>query len=336
MRDDTSSVVLAGALILFVSLAACAPSGQADPSTVPTTTATTVTTVTTTTPSSTTTTEPATSGVPVLGDGRPATFLGVTTDYEAVEVDTATGAVLRSLGQISTREDVDNAECPACVNAIDAVWRTRDGSSLLISECCEPAVGRIHQFPADATPLTRDSDAEVHQFWSATPSPVSDDIAFVGYFLQVTGPGSEEALTIDLFDRFAITNASWGRDGRTVMWLESDGDAVILRSVDISSGQESEIPLDFATGWQLTGLTARANGELLSIRFTTEGDEATGVVFTPEGMLVSEFDLEDGSRLGGYDQTGTFLAYTDGAGVARWAGEGRTGQLASGFLFVSW
>ena len=50
--------------------------------------------------------DPLDGSIPTLDDGRPATFVAVTTDYAAVEVDTVSGDVVNSIAQVSTREAV--------------------------------------------------------------------------------------------------------------------------------------------------------------------------------------------------------------------------------------
>ena len=117
MRPTTTSLI---ALVLVV--AACGGESAARETT---TSTTSPTTTVTTTPATTTTTEPSTTttSAPPAQIELPATWVGVTEDYEAVEVDTATGEILRSIAQVSTAEDVATAECSACVNAVDAVWR---------------------------------------------------------------------------------------------------------------------------------------------------------------------------------------------------------------------
>lgn len=59
-------------------------------------------------------------------------------------------------------------------------------------------------------------------------------------------------------------------------------------------------------------------------------------MFEPTGELVAEFDIEPGSRMGGYDPSGRFLIYVDGSGSARWQGLGQTGVLGEGYTFASW
>jgi hypothetical protein len=81
---------------------------------------------------------------------------------------------------------------------------------------------------------------------------------------------------------------------------------------------------------------------LVTFRLTPDGDDdydndlARGIVFEPTGELVAEFDVEPGSRMGGYDPSGRFLIYVDGEGTVRWQGLGQTGSLGEGYLFASW
>jgi hypothetical protein len=176
-------------LLIAVTIVSGCSSNGAEPATstrdTTTSTETTTTTAVPTTTTTTTTIVPSPSGgepLPTLDDGRPSTWVGVTADYEAVEVDTAGGDVIRSLGQVSTAEDVETAECAACVNAIDAVWRTYDGSHILISECCEPAAGLIHVLTEDEIPLLPAGDREP---WWASPRIVEGSLLMF-LFSEVT------------------------------------------------------------------------------------------------------------------------------------------------------
>jgi hypothetical protein len=348
-----------GLLAMAAFLAACssdvtepAPTDAAAVTTTGTEPATTSTSSSTTTTPVTTATEPPPAlpaggePLPVLADGRPATWVGVTTDYEAVEVDTATGELIRSLGQVATAEDVETAECAACVNAIDAVWRTFDGSHIFISECCEPAAGLIHVLTDDELPLLAESGRDSPWFfWWATPAPDSPLVAFLGYQVLVTAadvaPPNGDAgaagtwMVTENLDTFPISNAVWAPGENAIRWLEGDGEAVRLRTFDTSGGSTA-IPIDELAGWALAGLAGRATGELVVARAQPDGVTTSLLVFTPEGDLVDEVPIEPGARLGGYDRTGTFLIYTADDGVARWIGGGTSGLLGEGFVHASW
>lgn len=327
-------------VMLVAIVGAC--SSDAPSTTIPAETTTSVeTTITSppTTPSTTTstsTTLPADEGgLAVLDDGRPATWIGVTSDYEAVEVDTESGTVIRSLGQVATAEDVADAECSACVNAIDAAWRTFDGSYFVISECCEPAAGLIHVLDPSELPLESGSDNQ-RFFWSAAPAPASQTVAFLGYQLQIAtldDPGSDFTLELE---HFPISNAAWSPDAGTVRWLEDADGSVLLRSLVIASGEDTTVPMRQLDGWALAGLATGSGGELLVVRAQPDAAATSLLVFTPEGTLVEEVPIEPGARLGGFDPSGDFLIYTADDGVVRWSGDGTGGELGDGFVHASW
>lgn len=340
---------------LVLLAVACTGPPAAGPSTVATpvatseqtTTPTIAPTVTRTGRSTTTTTVPvgwspipAGTPLPMLEDGRPATFLAVTTDYEAVEVDTESGAVLRSLGRVSDRKAVESAECAACINAVDAVWRTVDGSLFLISECCEPAAGHIHLLAPAELPLSSRSDSQAIAAWSAAPAPSSGDVAFLGYALQAGDPLDPELLVPDVFSYGEpMSNAVWDRAGRRLSWLVLDGESAGLRTVDLDTGTIDRVTLEFPLD-RSGGLATAASGNLVTIRHQRSSDgtitTSVGVVFSPTGALVAEFPVPTGAVLGGYDRTGTYLVVTDPSGTATWMGGGRQGVLGTGFLFAGW
>ncbi len=319
-------------LLLAIVLTACA-SGSESPATTAAPTSTTTTTVATTSTTTTTTTTTVVEPDPVL----PESWFGVTTDYEAVEVDTATGEIIRSLGQVATADDLANAECSACVNVIDAVWRTFDGSHVLISECCEPAAGRIHLLTQDELPLDPFSDASTPLFfWTAAPAPDSLTVAFLGYQLlvgQVDDLDQDSAIELE---RFPISNASWVPGHQLLHWLEGDESGTYLRTFDVESGELASAVVDVLAGWNLAGLAVRASGDLVVVRSQLDGGAESALVFTNDGTLVDEFEVAPGARLGGYESTGEFLIYVADDTVVRWIGPDGDGVLAEGFVFASW
>ena len=300
---------------------------------------------TTTVPATTTTTRlTAPGGVGAaapLPDGRPRTFLAVTNDFEAVEVDTETGAVLRSIGQAGSRAELESAEAAAEVNVIDALWRTIDGSILVVSECCEPAAGAVHVLTATEP---WDRDAPTIPGWAAGASPTTAEVAVVGYELQVGRPDRwryREILDVEVVG-YPSGSPAWSRDGERVYWvaeIPSDGGDVrwALAGLDLSTGELSDTVLEWVPeDSRLTGLAARASGELVTIVTTDAFTYTEGVAMSPDGALVERFDIAEGSVLGGYDPTGTLLIYVDGTGAVQWEGGGQRGTLATGYLFASW
>ncbi len=295
-------------------------------------------------PDATTTTLPAApsavSPSTALADGRPRTFLAVTNDFEAVEVDTETGAVLRSIGQAGTRAELEAAEAAAAVNVIDAVWRTIDGSILVVSECCEPAAGAIQVLTGN---MQWDIEAPTITGWAAGASPTTAEVAIVGYEVQVGRP--DRWRYRDTFDPEVVGYASgspaWSRDGNRVYWLAEipTGSAVgwALAELDLSTGEISDTLLEWVPeDSRLTGLATRASGELVTIVTTDAFAYTEGVAMSPSGALAERFDVPEGTVLGGFDPTGTYLIYVDGSGAVRWEGGGQTGTLADGYVFASW
>lgn len=310
----------------------------------PSVTSTTASPTTTTVPASTTTTRlpaPETIGATAqLPDGRPRTFLAVTNDFEAVEVDTETGAVLRSIGQAGSRAELEAAEAAAEVNVIDALWRTIDGSILVVSECCEPAAGAIYVLTENES---MDADARTIPGWAAGASPTTAEVAIVGYEVQVGRP--DRWRYRDLLDSEATGYASgspaWSRDGSKIYWVTEIPTGTSIRwalaELELSTGEISDTVLEWVPeDSRVTGLAARATDELVTIITTDAFTYTEGAVMSPEGTLVEKFDVPEGTVLGSYDPTGTYLISVDGSGTVRWDGGGQNGTLAEGYLFASW
>lgn len=327
-------------LAFVLTVAACSagstPSADDTSTTTAPTTTTTSTSTTTTLPTTTTTTEPP---APVA---LPNTWIGVTDDYEAVEVDTATGEILTSIAQVSTAEDVETAECAACVNAVDAVWRSYDGSYFYVSECCEPAAGAIRVLTPEMLPYLPGDDVHPWFFWSAAPSPNSDQVVFVGYQVVITEasvdpraarPGADYTVVwTHTGDVFPMSNAVWDDD--RILWLESSPDHVVLRTHTGDTTTAVDVPdLD---AWSSAILTRQGPGRFVVAPSPFAEFATEAVVIDDSGAVVDRFAIERGSLLGSYDSTGTYLIYVDGEGVVRWLGDGDSGVLAEGFIQANW
>lgn len=300
------------------------------------TTTTTAPSTTTTAPTTTTTTEADETDPNVLPEDAPASWVGVTTDYEAVEVDTATGEVIRSLGQVSTAEDVENAECSACINYIDLVWQTFDASHTIISECCEPAAGQMHVLADSELPLLLDSEDTPVSFWTASPAPDSSLIAFLGYGVAVA-PADDPQTPVASSDlaNFPVSNAVWVPGEDAVRWLENAEGTLQLRTFDIATETSNAVEVAGVEAPGIAGLAVRATGEMVAMYADPDG-ASTALVLTADGEVIEEFDVEDGARPGGYDPSGALLIYTDDDGVVHWMSETGSGVLAEGYSFASW
>jgi hypothetical protein len=336
-------------LVLMAACGTAEPISSGPPTTVPATTPNTSTapqvTSTTTIDTTTLSTLPTTTALrvdtgPTLADGRPATFLAVTTDYEAVEVATDTGRIVRVIGQAASRQELEDAECAACANAIDGVWRTTGGASVFVSTCCEPAGGSITMLVGDETfgPETGPNLGG----WFIVPSPSTDWVINVGYQTYVADSTGRPVLTLFDNDGGGVPAIGWSNDSRTIFWVDipwfnaDDPGNATHTALDLVTSEATTFQLTWLKrGTLLQGLSGQASGNLVS--FLVDDDHSTtGVVIDPAGALVTTFPVEDGAVLGGYDPSGRFLIYVDGNGVVRWLGLGQSGALGEGFLTAGW
>lgn len=313
------------------------------------TTAAPATTTTEAVSESTTTTEPSattTTTTATISDGRPETFLAITDNYVAVEVDTATGAIVHSFGHTGTAEQMAAAE-EIAPNALVGIWRVRDGSMVGLSDCCEPAAGRIFYLEAGGELGPDPYSGEAVAGWTLSPSPVDNQFANLGYSMLVSDPNvSADFGSGQWIDEpelgFPGGAAAWTRDGSELFWTTAQDGATGLATLDLAEGA----PVPAAVlAWvgesqSIHGIGSQESGNLVGF-LQTRGDdfsitETEGVVFTTTGELLASFDVETGSTWGGYDESGRFLIYTDGEGIVRWQGLGESGTLGDGFLFASW
>ena len=318
----------------------------AAPAATSTTSRTTSTEVSTTSTSTTTTTQG--SGALSLPDGRPATFVAITEDYAAVEIDTATGEVIHDFGHTGTAAEMAaTEEMPP--NVLVGAWRTTNRSAVGLSDCCEPAAGRLFILGAEGE-LGDDPYSTTGPWntgWTITPAPAGSLFAVVGYSLQVFDPtvAAEEGFDVwidepDVGSPYGA--AAWARDESALFWVAQLEQVTMLASIDLSLGVPNPVSvLDWVGVEQfLDGIGSQESGNLVGFLHTRNDDfdivETQGVVFSTSGELLATFPVETGALWGGYDASGRFLIYVDGDARVRWQGLGRSGVLGDGFYFASW
>lgn len=342
--DDSGAATTAAS-----ATSSTAASATAAPTTSITTDGSESTTSTSSTTSTTTTTTTTLgSTAPTLADGRPATFVGVTTDYLAVEVDTVTGEILHEFGQTGTAAEMAAAE-EMPPNVLVGAWRTRDGSTVGLSDCCEPAAGRMFFLSAEGNlgPDPYSSSSPWNQGWMLSPSPVDNRFASVGYSLEVFDPEEplepgESVWIDDPSLGFPSSAAAWSRDGSRVYWIGLIEKVTALATLEIPGEPTHVTVLPWVGVHQsLDGIGSQASGNLVGFLHTRDDEfevvATEGVVFSPtDGELLASFPVETNSWWGGYDASGRFLIYVDGDDTVRWQGVGSTGSLADGFIFASW
>lgn len=294
---------------------------------------------------STTTTEVPTQTLP---DGRPATFLAITDDYAAVEIDTATGEILHVFGQTGNAAEMAAAE-EMPPNVLVGAWRTADGLGIGLSDCCEPAAGRLFYLGADEE-LGDDPYSTTGPWntgWTVSPAPGSNQFAVMGYSLLIldpTVPGEASfEVWIDEPDLgFPTGAAAWARDESAVFWTALLDNVTMLVSLDLGVRVPNPVSVLEWVGVNqyLDGIGSQASGNLVGFLHTRNADfevvATEGVVFSTSGELLASFPVETGSLWGGYDPSGRFLIYVDGEDQVRWQGVGQAGTLGEGFYFASW
>lgn len=346
-------------LALFLMASACATEDQTqDPvvETIPTTSSTptpsstpaeTATTVTEVSPPLNIAFEPGIDGAPP--EGLPESFIGVTTEWSVVEIDTISGKVVRTLAEAPVFPD-EEPEGPE-YNRISQAWWHRESQRLVIEEGPEPAAGNIFHFPAGRpyedirNQCSEDLDGVSCGYgWQAALSPNGDFVFHTGYFASITengqmAPSIEVAPTeanergsffydpVFLMDRPGVAFVEEWEQGRQLQIVELSGLGQVVERVT------HELEFDIAS------IAVRADGKLVLLeakeRFGFKGDRAE-VIDPDTGETLAEFSLEPGSNSLGYDPTGTYLLYIDGDGTARWQGRGESGVLAEGLIHADW
>lgn len=349
------------AAVVGMMLAACgdSPASDSSPSTTQppvlsssttSTTAVPPTTAPSTLPPENSTPEPV--AIDRLDNGLPATFVAVTESWEAVEVDTSTGDIVRSIGRSQTPANAEEEEMVH--SAVQQVWRAPDRSWFVIAECCEPAAGTLYYLTEDQvlTPQNR-FDLDLWFGWTASPSPFDETFAHTGYNIMVGVPGEtpEVNFFVDQAGPVGFPSGviAWDRSGGGIAWLsnsftEENSSMLNHLSLDEPDTAPTSRMLEWVGPDQwLDGLGTQESGNHVAFLHTvapdTESGEiiaSEGVVFDAAGELIASFSVETGARWGGYDPSGRFLIYTDADNVVRWQGRGQAGVLGSGFIHASW
>jgi hypothetical protein len=338
--DSASTTTESAAATTTSSTDAADASDQTTTTVVATTTTAMVETTTTAIPTTTTSTAAGPSDLP-------SSFVAITSDYEAVEVDTATGQIIHVFGQEASAAEIDSAE-EMPPNALYGIWRLGDGSMVGISDCCEPAAGNLLYLKADGNLSNGSEPAFASAYgWTLSASPTANMFADLGYTLVVfdpsvtydTGPGWD---LVDVDFGLSEGTVAWARDGSELFWLATKDDSTRLITLDLAEGSPTYVAdLDWVgSNQRLDGIGSQASGNLVGFLQTLDDSynvvETHGIVFSTSGEMLAEFAVETGALWGGYDQTGVYLIYVDPSGTVRWQGAGDSAALAKGFVFASW
>ena len=274
---------------------------------------------------------------PVLGattaDGRPAVFYAITTDGRAVEVDTASGTVLREL---AVADDPSEAGDPLG-RYLDAVWPIPGGGGdVLVAECCEPAAGLLYRLPTGAS---IDGAAGSGLFaWAGVHDARGERLATSGFVSQVraTDESGADVTTIDLFESDGtISFVAWLTDRDGVVYAEPQDDRTVIRRFDFDAEGNLAAAAVFPVPYVARDLTVRADGNLVLLATENDGIDR-GIVISPEGELQTAFDTAANAQVLDYDPRGLFVIELDANGRATWQGVGQSGELGEGYLWVQW
>jgi hypothetical protein len=269
----------------------------------------------------------------------------VTDDYRAVEVDTVTGEIVHEFGQTGTAAEMDAAE-EMPPNVLVGAWRSLHGDKVGLSDCCEPAAGRMF-FLENGETLGDDPYSSSDEWitgWTLSPSPDNSGFASIGYSLGIGLPYLDrtEVWIDEPSLGFPGGVAAWARDASQLWWITQIKEVTALATLELPDGEPSHVTVLPWVGVHqyLDGIGTQASGNLVGFLHTRNDEyqivESEGVVFSDSGEVLASFPVETNSLWGGYEASGRFLIYVDGDNTVRWQGLGMSGSLGDGFIFASW
>ncbi|MEM9130873.1 MAG: hypothetical protein AAGE88_00925 [Actinomycetota bacterium] len=302
--------------------------------------------------------DPAAGSVRVpLGDERPdvipTSFWAIEdTTFDLVRVASSDGAVLDRLG--GWGEAAAAGDAPQLLTSVEA---TTDGR-LWLDDCCEPAIGTSYlvdddqSFDLIAAPGAVTSRNGLSPEVNASGDRVALSLLDLGVLVadgvtgaEIAGPVAvkQAVATAVVGDPDGFLNpfpVAWhGSSTVAVGWPRIGGDAV--QAVNVSGAAPVAVGPAITVGGAIVAGDVRTDGALVVavIRDGTEGRAAAvaGEVYDPDtGELLAEFALPPETIGVDYDPTGTYLLTVDADGTVTWFGQGRSGQLAEGYVAVSW
>lgn len=323
------------------------------------TTPTTVPAATTAAPATSTTAAVVTptTTAPSVPAGMPPTWFGAYNDFDAgfsyaVEVDSATGTIVRVIDSYTIDGCVDegpDGECVIYEEGVAPVSVDVANSLVAFGLCCEPVSGFTQVF--------RRSDGSLfHSVFGSEPrfgdSTVDGALATFSYF------DGGLFLLHDLNDGGSVNNAlpiaaDWGDsmdwDGTRMAFQHGRNIALWIWNgsvEDEGAVTPSVAPDTESLKWESP--TFQASGNLVVAQNVDGSDsDSLGVVLDTSGGFTLAVDtlvlatFPYGGRVVNqtYDESGTFLIYTLTDGSVRWLGRGSSGILAepdSGYTAAGW
>ncbi len=273
----------------------------------------------------------------------PATVI-VFAEPNRLEVwDTESARVLRVLTEYDDPDGFGSADEPEAAGLyLDDVRLLPDGSGVVYSTCCEPAVGAIQVFAFPDGPSEFYAYGDEPAFaWDG--SLVRRTLGWVTFGREDAGTQIGER---DEEPDAAPIQLAWSPDAHTLagVWQVWDVDGrvssseVVVFDRDTTTFDEARV-LRPPEGRVWVAPAFRRDGMLVVAEQAADGTgEARGLVLDPgSGDLLAEFTYPSRVSTQRYDASHTFLLVVGEDGSLSWQGLGMTGTIASsGVLDAAW
>lgn len=268
-------------------------------------------------------------------DGLPMTFVGVQADGTVVKIDTASGELAATFGQVKNDSPFDIRS-----------WSIPGTEQVLVSSCCEPVSGNIFQVTKGETVATS-SPRSVGK--RGLPSPDGQAVLLVqplqGLFIETAG-GQFIAV---IEDRGAgLFEVDWLKDRRGFVRVRATtnttlpGERVLipveLEVVELNANYEIVSTVTVQVPAELAATSVAAGDGVLFIAGCVDLDCTSSALLridTSTGELLDTTDLGFAGRLGGFDPTGHHLIAIGDDGLVRLV-TANNRELAYGMNWASW
>ncbi|MGB5759712.1 MAG: hypothetical protein WBM50_22545 [Acidimicrobiales bacterium] len=281
------------------------------------------------------------------GGGLPIAIWGIEdTTFDLIEVDSATGAVMKRIpGWGAELADSNREGGPQTLTDVEMV-----GDALWVADCCEPAAGNVFRVDPTRDSPVPDSPVTVNgtdPVGSPDGSRLAVQILDLGVAIVDATTGQflvDPSLVRDVLapppgaaEPYFAKPLSWVDNSTLAISISTDRQSAITfvsitnPAAPAAVGATIQVP-----GTVVDGAT-RGEGSLVLAVLNPDRNQVDGMVLDPEtGSEDAAFELPIETEALGYDQTGTYLLVSRRDLGPVWLGAGQSGTIDAPVFGATW